>query len=147
MQGLVCRLCSMIACGCPAFSVLAILASFIRKLVVVSRLLSSSYCQRGTEVGELHSARRKWQLPRRLLQGPIKAQLWLRLPRLSQTSRSRRSRRVTGCRRLLHSQSSQLKAPCPCPYPCPHSDGRLPHSLPWFGPTPDVPGTWRGDTA
>lgn len=49
----------MIARGSPAFSVLAILASFIRKLVVVSRLLSRSYCQLGMEVGELHSARRK----------------------------------------------------------------------------------------
>jgi len=59
VQGLVCRLRSTIARGSPAFSVLAILASFIRKLVVVSRLLSRGYCQLGTELGELCSTRCK----------------------------------------------------------------------------------------
>lgn len=131
LQSLVCRLCSRTAWGSPALSVSALLASFIRKLVVVLRLLSSGYCQRGTEVGELLSARRKWQLPRHLLQGPIITWLWLRLPRLSQTSQ-----RVTQHWRLLHSQPSQARALCP--HPCPCSDIQLSHSLPRCGHVPDV---------
>lgn len=128
--------------GFSCLSVSALLASFIRKLVVVLRLLSSGYCQRGTEVGELLSARHKWQLPRRLLQGPIITWLWLRLPRLSQTSQ-----RATQYGRLLHSQPSQVKVLCPHPHPCPCSDVQLPHSLPWCGPVPDALGTQTGVTA
>lgn len=142
LQGLVCRLCSRTAWGSPALSVSAVLASFIRKLVVVLRLLSSGYCQRGTEVGELLSARRKWQLPRHLLQGPIKTRLWLRLPRLSQISQ-----RVTQHGRLLHSQPSQVKLLCPHPHPGPCSDVRLPHSLPWCGRGPAVLATQTGVVA
>lgn len=123
LQGLVCRLCSRTAWGSPALSASALLASFIRKLVVVLRLLSSGYCQRGTEVWELLSAQRKWQLPRHLLQGLIITRLWLRLPRLSQTSQ-----RVTQHGRLLHSQPSQVTVLCP--HLCPGSDVQLPHSLP-----------------